>query len=72
MNVPALRLESHAFTDLNVESVLSLFNDCNHYSNLSFMRLVFDAHADLAWIALAYNRDLTETIAQINSIVPTN
>ena len=30
------------------------------------MRLIFDAHADLAWIALAYNRDLTETIAQIN------
>jgi membrane dipeptidase len=30
------------------------------------MRLIFDAHADLAWIALAYNRDLRETIAQIN------
>lgn len=30
------------------------------------MRLIFDAHADLAWIALAYNRDLTETLDQIN------
>ncbi len=30
------------------------------------MRLILDAHADLAWIALAYNRDLTETLAQIN------
>jgi membrane dipeptidase len=30
------------------------------------MRLIFDAHADLAWIALAYNRDLTESLAQIN------
>jgi membrane dipeptidase len=30
------------------------------------MRLIFDGHADLAWIALAYNRDLTQSIAQIN------
>ena len=30
------------------------------------MRLLFNAHADLAWIALAYNRDLTESISQIN------
>jgi len=30
------------------------------------MRLIFDAHADLAWIALACNRDLTETLGQIN------
>jgi membrane dipeptidase len=30
------------------------------------MRLIFDAHADLAWIALAYNRDLTESLEHIN------
>ena len=30
------------------------------------MRLIFDAHDDLAWIALSYDRDLTESIAQIN------
>ena len=30
------------------------------------MRLIFDAHLDLALFALAYNRDQTETVAQIN------
>lgn len=30
------------------------------------MRIVFDAHADLAWIALAYNRDITEALVDIN------
>ena len=30
------------------------------------MRLIFDAHVDLALFALAYNRDQTEDVAQIN------
>ncbi len=31
------------------------------------MRLIFDSHLDLSWNALAYNRDQTETVDQINS-----
>lgn len=30
------------------------------------MRLLIDSHLDIAWNALSYNRDQTETIAQIN------
>jgi membrane dipeptidase len=31
------------------------------------MRLIFDGHTDLALFALAYNRDLTESVTQINA-----
>jgi len=31
------------------------------------MRLLFDSHLDLSWNALAYNRDQTETVDEINS-----
>lgn len=31
------------------------------------MRLIFDSHLDLAWNALAYNRDQTETVDEINA-----
>lgn len=31
------------------------------------MRLLFDSHLDLSWNALAYNRDQTETVDQINA-----
>ena len=31
------------------------------------MRLIFDSHLDLAWNALSYNRDQTETVDEINS-----
>ncbi len=30
------------------------------------MRLIIDSHLDLSWCALSYNRDMTESIAQIN------
>lgn len=30
------------------------------------MKLIFDSHLDLAWNALSFNRDQTETVAQIN------
>jgi membrane dipeptidase len=30
------------------------------------MRLIFDSHLDLAWNALSYNRDQTETVDEIN------
>ena len=30
------------------------------------MRLIFDSHLDLSWNALAYNRDQTETVDEIN------
>ena len=30
------------------------------------MRLIFDSHLDLSWSALSYNRDLTESVTQIN------
>ena len=31
------------------------------------MKLIFDGHLDLAVFALAYNRDQTESVAQINA-----
>jgi membrane dipeptidase len=44
----------------------SLLIEESYFLKFVNMRLIIDSHLDLAWNALSYNRDMTESLEQIN------